>query len=56
MSMRSVSIVVMRSAIKSSCGLNRIRVQSSLERELKYLLGLWHLSRLWRERGPWPIN
>jgi hypothetical protein len=43
-------------AIESSCGLNRIRVRSSLERELNSLLGSWDLSRLWRERGPWPID
>ena len=27
-----------------------------LERELNSLLGSWDLSRLWRERGPWPID
>jgi hypothetical protein len=36
--------------------LNCIRVRSSLERELNSLLGSWDLSRLWRERGPWPID
>jgi hypothetical protein len=36
--------------------LNRIRVRSSLERELNSLLGSWDLLRLWRERGPWPID
>jgi hypothetical protein len=51
MPMRTESTVVMRSAIESSCGLNRIRVRSSLERELNSLLGSWDLSRLWRERG-----
>ena len=33
-----------------------LRVQSSLKRELNSLLGSWDLSRLWRERGPWPID
>jgi hypothetical protein len=32
------------------------RVQSSLERVLKSLLGSWDLSRWWKGRGPWPIN
>jgi hypothetical protein len=54
--MRTESTIVMRSAIESSCGLNRIKVQSSLERELNSLLGSWDLSILWRERGPWPID
>jgi predicted phage tail protein len=56
MSMRTESTVVTRSVIESSCGLNCIRVRSSLERELNSLLGSWDLSRLWRERGPWPID
>jgi hypothetical protein len=56
MPMRTESTVVTRSAIESSCGLSRIRVRSSLERELNSLLGSWDLSRLWRERGPWPID
>ena len=25
-------------------------------REINSLLGSWDLSRLWRERGPWPID
>jgi phage shock protein A len=54
--MRTESTVVTRSVIESSCGLNRIRVRSSLERELNSLLGSWDPSRLWRERGPWPID
>jgi hypothetical protein len=54
--MRTESTVVTRSVIESSCGLNRIRFRSSLEKELNSLLGLWDLSRLWRERGPWPID
>ena len=56
MLMRTKSTIVMRSANESSYGLNRIRVRSSLERELNSLLGSWDLSRLWRERGPWPID
>jgi hypothetical protein len=56
MSMRTVSTVVTRSVIESSCGLNRIRVRSSLGREINSLLGSWDLSRLWRERGSWPID
>ena len=27
-----------------------------LGKELNSLLGSWDLSRLWRERGPWPID
>jgi hypothetical protein len=54
--MRTVSTVVTRSVIESSCGLNCIRVRSSLGRELNSLLGSWDLLRLWRERGPWPID
>jgi hypothetical protein len=50
------STLVMRLVIESSCRLNHIRVQLSLERELKYLLGSWDLSRSWKERGPWPID
>jgi hypothetical protein len=34
----------------------RVRVRSSLGRELNSLLGSWDLSILWRERGPWPID
>ena len=56
MPMRIESTVVTRSAIESSYGLNRIRVRSSLERELNSLLGSWELSILWRERGLWPID
>jgi hypothetical protein len=56
MPMRTESTVFMRSAIESSCRLNSIRFRSSLERELKSLLGSWDLSRLWRERGSWPID
>jgi hypothetical protein len=37
------STVVTRSAIESSCGLNRIRVRSSLERDVNSLLGSWNL-------------
>ena len=33
-----------------------IRVRSSLERVINYLLGSWDPSRLWRERGLWPID
>jgi transposase InsO family protein len=56
MPMRTESTVVTRSAVKSSYGFNRIRVRSSLDRELNSLLGSWDLSRLWRERGPWLID
>jgi hypothetical protein len=56
MPMRTETTVVTRSAIESSYGLNRIRVRSSLERELKSLLGSWDLLRLWRERGQGPID
>jgi hypothetical protein len=56
MPMRIESTIVTRTTIESSCGLNRIRVRSSLERELNSLLGSWDLSRLWRERGSWPID
>jgi hypothetical protein len=56
MLMRAESTVVTRSAIESSSGLTHIRVRSSLERELNSLLGSWDLSRLWRKRGPWPID
>jgi hypothetical protein len=56
MSMHTVSTIVTRSVIKSSCELNHIKVRSSLGRELNSLLGSWDLSRLWRERGPWPID
>jgi hypothetical protein len=51
MSMRTESTVVTRSVVESSYGFNRIRVRSSLDRELNSLLGSWDLSRLWRERG-----
>jgi transposase InsO family protein len=56
MPMRTESTVVTRSAIESSYGLNRIRIRSSWKRELNSLLGSWDLSRLWRERGSWPID
>jgi hypothetical protein len=53
---RTKPTVVMRSAVESSYGFNRIRVRSSLDRELNSLLGSWDLSRLWREGGPRPID
>jgi hypothetical protein len=56
MSMHTMSTVVTRLAIESSYGLNCIRVRSSLGREINSLLGSWDLSRLWRERGSWPID
>jgi len=34
----------------------RIRFQSNLGTEPNSLLGSWDLSRLWRERGSWPID
>ena len=56
MPMRTESTIVTRSTVESSCRLNHIRVRSSLERELKSLLGSWDLSRLSRERGSWPTD